>query len=100
MDGITKHLEKLQAIADAHEGTRAAGFPGFNNSAGYVAQVLERAGWNVEAQPFDFDFFFQDAPTVFEQLSPDPQTYKEDTTTRRWSSPARATCGGTWSRST
>ena len=78
VDGITKHLEKLQAIADAHDGTRAAGFAGFNNSAGYVTRVLERAGWNVEVQPFDFDFFFQDAPTLFRQLSPDPQTYVED----------------------
>ncbi len=79
VDGITKHLDKLQAIADAHEGTRAAGFPGFNNSAGYITRVLERAGWDVQAQPFHFDFFFQDAPTLFRQLSPDPQTYVEDT---------------------
>ena len=39
---------------------------------------MQDAGWQVTRQPFDFDFFFEDAPTTFEQVSPDPATYTED----------------------
>jgi Zn-dependent M28 family amino/carboxypeptidase len=76
--GILGHLRQLQSFADANGGTRAAGFPGFTASADYVAQTMEDAGWQVTRQPFDFDFFFEDAPTTFEQVSPDPATYTED----------------------
>jgi Zn-dependent M28 family amino/carboxypeptidase len=78
VDGITRRLERLQAIADANDGTRVAGFPGFDQSANYVANVLDRAGWEVTRQPFDFDFFFEDAPTAFEQTAPNATTYTED----------------------
>ena len=76
--GILGHLRQLQSFADANGGTRAAGFPGFTASADYVAQTMQDAGWQVTRQPFDFDFFFEDAPTTFEQVSPDPATYTED----------------------
>ena len=79
VDGITAQLERLQQIADENDGTRAAGFPGFDASADYVAATMKRAGWKVSRQPFDFDVFFQDAPSVFEQVSPDAETYVEDT---------------------
>ncbi len=79
VDGITARLERLQQIADENDGTRAAGFPGFDASADYVAATMDRAGWRVSRQPFDFDVFFQDAPSVFEQVSPDAETYVEDT---------------------
>ena len=77
-DGIHDQLEEFQAIADANGGTRAAGFPGFDASADYVADTLADAGWQVTRQPFDFDVFFQDAPTVFERVSPDPTVFEED----------------------
>ena len=76
--GINRHLRRFQSIADTHDGTRAAGFGGFNSSTRYVTRVLRRAGWEVTQQSFDFDFFFEDAPTVFRQLAPEPQTYVED----------------------
>ena len=77
VDGITEHLEELQAISDANGGNRAAGFPGFDASADYVADTLDDAGWEVTRQPFDFFVFFQDEPSEFDQVSPDPQTYVE-----------------------
>ena len=48
VDGITARLERLQQIADENDGTRAAGFPGFDASADYVAATMDRAGWRVE----------------------------------------------------
>jgi hypothetical protein len=44
VDGMLEHLEALQAIADAHGGTRLAGSPGFDASARYVADVLRATG--------------------------------------------------------
>ena len=63
----------MQEIADANGGNRASGFPGHDASADYVARTLDRAGWEVSTQEFDFDVFFQDAPTTFEQISPNPR---------------------------
>ena len=77
--GVFKHLTKLQAIANANDGNRAAGTPGFDASANYVARKLEGYGWKVKRQPFDFQQFFQDAPSVLEQTAPAATTYAEDT---------------------
>ncbi len=68
--GVTHHLEHLQAIADRSDGNRASGFPGHDRSANYVERRLERAGWTVARQAFDFFVFFQDADTVFERTNP------------------------------
>ena len=46
-DGAYRHLEELQRIADTHGGNRAAGRPGFDASADYVAGVLRAAGFDV-----------------------------------------------------
>jgi Zn-dependent M28 family amino/carboxypeptidase len=78
-DGINKHLKKLQRIADANGGNRASGFGGYDASAAYVERTLDKAGWKVKTQSFDFEVFFEDAPTVFEQTAPTPTTYVEDT---------------------
>ena len=76
--GIFKHLIKLQAIADRYDGTRAAGTPGFDVSANYVARKLAGYGWKVKRQPFEFEQFFQDAPSVLEQTAPATAAYAED----------------------
>ena len=77
--GILKHMRKLQGIANANGGIRAAGTPGFDASANYVARKLDRYGWKVSRQPFDFQQFFQDAPSVLEQTAPTATAYAEDT---------------------
>src|SRR4051812_8198047 len=60
--GITRaelehHLAALQRIADRNGGTRAAGTPGYDRSADYVAARLEDAGWRVTRQDVPFTYF-------------------------------------------
>ena len=54
VDGILSHAERFQAIADEHGGNRAAGTPGYDASADYVAERLREAGYEVEVQSFRF----------------------------------------------
>ena len=44
-----EHLDALQRIADRNGGNRAAGTPGYDASARYVAGALRAAGWSVRA---------------------------------------------------
>ncbi|WP_327089040.1 M20/M25/M40 family metallo-hydrolase [Nonomuraea sp. NBC_01738] len=64
VDNVLAHLQAFQAIADAHGGNRAAGTPGYDASATYVAARLREAGYSVELQPFAFDFYRELAPGV------------------------------------
>jgi hypothetical protein len=66
VENIRAHQEELQAIADANNGTRASGTPGYDASAEYVAGLLEKAGYVVTRQEFDFPFFDEVTPAVFE----------------------------------
>lgn len=59
---IERHLDALQAIADDNGGIRAAGTPGSDDSADYVAKQLAAMGYVVERQPVDFTFFDEAAP--------------------------------------
>ncbi len=62
---ITQHLHALQQIADDNNGIRAAGTPGYDASADYVAQVMTDLGFQVERQSFDFPFFDElEPPTL------------------------------------
>jgi len=76
--GMDAHLQELQKIADQNDGSRASGFPGYEASVKYVAKTLEKAGWDVTTQAFDFEAFVIDKPTVFEQTAPTATTYEED----------------------
>ncbi|MFI8004052.1 M20/M25/M40 family metallo-hydrolase [Streptomyces sp. NPDC086010] len=49
-----RHLERFQAIADSADGHRAAGSLGHDASAAYVYQLLQKAGYQVGYQAFDF----------------------------------------------
>ncbi|EWY41201.1 aminopeptidase Y [Skermanella stibiiresistens SB22] len=64
IDGVMDHLRAFQAIADANGGNRAAGRPGYDRSADHVAALLERAGYTVTLEPFDFPFFEEVAPPI------------------------------------
>ena len=70
--GVREHQAALQAIADANGGTRASGTPGYDQSAAYVMERLEAAGWNVTQQPFSFNTFESLAPSVLERVAPPP----------------------------
>ncbi len=63
-DAAMEHLEALQAIADANGGTRASGTPGYDQSADYVANLLEAAGYTVERQVFSFTLFTENSSSL------------------------------------
>ena len=78
LSGVMSHEQAFQEIANANGGTRASGTPGFDASVAYVVGQLEAAGYDPVVQPFEFPFFEQLAPSVFQQVSPNPQTYVEN----------------------
>jgi Zn-dependent M28 family amino/carboxypeptidase len=59
---IAGHLDAFQRIADANGGIRAAGTPGYDASADYVAQVMTDLGYQVERYSFEFPFFDETEP--------------------------------------
>ncbi|MEV5509697.1 M28 family peptidase [Streptomyces orinoci] len=71
--GAWPHLAALQRAADAHQGVRAAGTPGYLASARYVTERLRRAGYRVRLQPFSFPDSAPVAETA-RRLSPAPRT--------------------------
>lgn len=73
-----RHLRALQALADTNGGTRAAGTPGYAASVDYVVQRLERWGYSVSRQAFEFPFFQELSPPLLEQLAPVAVTYAPD----------------------
>ena len=61
--GAHEHQGALQAIADANNGTRASGTPGYDASVDYVVAQLEGAGYEVTVQDFEFLLFQELSPT-------------------------------------
>jgi Peptidase family M28/PA domain len=53
IDGMDPHLRKLQDIADASNGTRVEGSPGYDASVDYVAQTLRDKGFDVQTPEFE-----------------------------------------------
>jgi Zn-dependent M28 family amino/carboxypeptidase len=62
--GAFRHLQALQDIASANGGNRAAGTPGYDRSAEYVAGQLTKAGYLVRLEEFEFPFFEERTPAV------------------------------------
>jgi Iap family predicted aminopeptidase len=60
--GLRAHLRALQEIADENGGNRAAGTPGSEESAAYVAQRLREDGWRVELDAVTFPYFDERSP--------------------------------------
>ena len=63
-DAMMAHLSKLQEIADANDGNRASGTPGYAASVAYVADALRSKGFEVQLPEFELRLPFADAPTV------------------------------------
>ena len=57
VDAMMGHLAALQQIADAHDGTRAVGTPGYDASVDYVADVLRDNGFDVQTPEFQTRVF-------------------------------------------
>jgi Zn-dependent M28 family amino/carboxypeptidase len=68
-DGVIDHLNALQAIADAHGGTRTAGSPGHEASVDYVAEKLREAGYAVRFETFTFPSFEEVRPPRLTMLA-------------------------------
>ena len=71
LEGVRAHQAAFQQIAEDNDdfyypGTRAAGTEGYAESAAYVADLLEDAGYNVTLDEFEFEF----AGALLEQLAP------------------------------
>ncbi len=72
LEGAREHQLALQKIADANNGIRTSGTPGYDASADYAAKVFKDAGMNVSVQEFQFQTFIALSPTVLERVSPAP----------------------------
>ncbi len=53
---VISHLREFQRLADANGDTRAAGSPGYEQSAEYVHDKLDAAGYDVSYQSFEFTY--------------------------------------------
>ena len=73
LNGVRAHQAALQAIANANNGTRAAGTTGYTKSVDYVSGLLKDAGYNVTFSPFQFVF---DGATLLQQLTPVNASYE------------------------
>ena len=74
---IRAHQQALQNIATMNNGTRASGTPGYEASVAYVIRRLERAGYRLQRQEFQFKTFEELAPATFQRVSPDPRTFTD-----------------------
>jgi Zn-dependent M28 family amino/carboxypeptidase len=76
VDGVLKHARAFQRIADRNEGNRASGLPGYDASADYVANRLERAGYEVTRQTFTFPFWRNVTAPTLTQTAPGSTEYE------------------------
>lgn len=53
VDAMVTHLQRLQDIADTHDGTRADGTAGFDATVDYIAQFLRDKGFDVSTPEFE-----------------------------------------------
>ncbi|ORV58932.1 amidohydrolase [Mycobacterium europaeum] len=63
-DAMMAHLAKLQDIANANNGTRAVGTPGYEASVDYVVNALRGSGFDVATPEFSARVFHGDKPVV------------------------------------
>ncbi|WP_428240170.1 M28 family metallopeptidase [Gynuella sp.] len=77
-DNVTYHLQQLQNIADANDGTRAAGLPGYSSSVSYITDTLSAVGYDVTLSPFDFNAFYENADGALSSLAPEAIEYVWD----------------------
>lgn len=72
LEGVRAHQAALQAIADANNGIRTSGTPGYDASVDYVVNQMTSYGYNVTIQSFQFQTFISLTPPILEQVAPPP----------------------------
>jgi Zn-dependent M28 family amino/carboxypeptidase len=63
-DAMMAHLAKLQDVANANNGTRAVGTPGYEASVDYVVNTLRSSGFDVQTPEFSARVFHADNGSV------------------------------------
>jgi Zn-dependent M28 family amino/carboxypeptidase len=63
-DAMMAHLSKLQDIANANNGTRAVGTPGYEASVDYVVETLRKSGFDVQTPEFSARVFHSEKGSV------------------------------------
>ncbi|ACC39185.1 M28 family metallopeptidase [Mycobacterium marinum] len=63
-EAMMGHLTKLQEIADANNGTRAVGTPGYEASVDYVVNILRNSGFDVQTPEFSARVFHSEKGSV------------------------------------
>ena len=63
-DTMMAHLSKLQDIANANNGTRAVGTPGYEASVDYVVNTLRSSGFDVQTPEFSARVFHAEKGSV------------------------------------
>lgn len=63
-DAMMAHLSKLQDIANANNGTRAVGTPGYEASVDYVVKTLRDSGFDVQTPEFSARVFHAEKPEL------------------------------------
>ena len=63
-DAMMRHLSKLQDIANANNGTRAVGTPGYDATVDYVVTTLRDNGFDVQTPEFSARVFHSDKPVL------------------------------------
>ncbi len=63
-DAMMAHLSRLQDIANANNGTRAVGTPGYDATVNYVVNTLRHSGFDVQTPEFSARVFHGDKPAV------------------------------------
>ncbi|OBG39815.1 amidohydrolase [Mycobacterium alsense] len=64
VEAMMAHLSKLQDIADANNGNRAVGTPGYEASVDYVVNKLRDSGFDVQTPEFSARVFHGEKPVV------------------------------------
>lgn len=63
-DAMMAHLSKLQDIANANNGTRAVGTPGYEASVDYVVNTLRDSGFDVQTPELSARVFHAEKPEL------------------------------------
>ncbi len=63
-DAMMAHLARLQEIADANDGNRALGTPGYDASVDYVVAALQDKGFDVETPEFEVRLPWAEEPEL------------------------------------
>ncbi len=74
-NNIKTHLNMLNDLAGANNGTRASGTSGYRASVDYIKSELEKAGYDVKEQTFQFNAYYPNGDGELSMVNPDPTDY-------------------------